>query len=298
MYRPTLESLSDGKEHAINHINDAIIKYFSLSMDDSKQLLSSGNSTIISNRAAWCRTYLKKADCIESPKRGIFKITQKGLKLLESNEIINDKTFLSITPSFAQFISNSHIDSKDDKKEGIAENGNDPFDIMKVAYEQMNEELSRNLLAEILEMNPYEFEELVVKLLIKMGYGRLEYKNNQATKKSGDEGIDGIVTADKLGFDSIYIQAKRFKEDSHVSRPDIQKFAGALMGYGASKGVFFTTSYFSKEAISYAQNSKNLKIVLVDGKRLAKLMIEHDLGVSTVEVYKIKKIDSDFFISD
>ena len=169
---------------------------------------------------------------------------------------------------------------------------------MESALDELNNELSNDLMSEIMKISPFEFERLVVKLLIKMGYGTMEENKNAVTSKSCDEGIDGIVSADKFGFDSIYIQAKQWKPDSVVSRPEIQKFLGALAGQGASKGMFITTAQFSKEAVSFASKQLHSKIVLVDGKQLTKLMIDYDLGVSTVATYTIKRIDSDFFNED
>lgn len=164
---------------------------------------------------------------------------------------------------------------------------------MDRVYKELNQSLANDLLTEISEMNPYRFEVLVVELLVKMGYGRLQYEN-RVTRKSGDEGIDGIVTADKLGFDSIYIQAKRFKDNS-VGRPDIQKFVGALAGQGAQKGIFITSSTFTKEAVAFVGRNLNYKIVLIDGMKLAELMIEYELGVSRQYTYEVKRLDSDYF---
>jgi restriction system protein len=175
---------------------------------------------------------------------------------------------------------------------------NSPQERIESALNELNEELAGDLMTEIMKMTPYEFERLVVKLLIKMGYGKPEENKDAVTAKSGDEGIDGIVSSDKFGFDSIYIQAKQWKNDSTVGRPEIQKFLGALAGQGATKGIFITTAKFSKEAEAFAAKQLHSKIVLVDGERLTKLMIEFDLGVSTVHAYLVKRIDSDFFSDD
>ena len=153
----------------------------------------------------------------------------------------------------------------------------------------------RDVMSELLKMSPYDFENLIVRLLIKMGYGTLKQNEMAVTPKSGDEGIDGIVSADKFGFDSIYIQAKKWRSDSTVGRPEIQKFLGALAGQGATKGIFITTAHFSKEAIAFAEKQLHQKIVLVDGNQLTELMIEYNLGVSVVETYVVKRVDYDFF---
>ena len=173
-----------------------------------------------------------------------------------------------------------------------------PQEQIESALRAINDELAEDLMSEVMKISPYEFERLVVKLLIKMGYGTMEENKDAVTQKSGDEGIDGVVSADKFGFDSIYIQAKQWREDIVVGRPEIQKFLGALVGQGATKGIFITTSKFSKEAVNYAAKQLHNKIVLVDGKQLAKLMIDYDLGVSTVATYMVKRIDSDFFAED
>ena len=153
----------------------------------------------------------------------------------------------------------------------------------------------RDVMSELLKMSPYDFENLIVRLLIKMGYGTLKQNEMAVTPKSGDEGIDGMVSADKFGFDSIYIQAKKWRSDSTVGRPEIQKFLGALAGQGATKGIFITTAHFSKEAIAFAEKQLHQKIVLVDGNQLTELMIEYNLGVSVVETYVVKRVDYDFF---
>ena len=198
------------------------------------------------------------------------------------NNIIDD-TVLKQFPSFVEF-------AFGDRKEYQNET---PQETMDRVYKELNQSLANDLLTEISEMNPYRFEVLVVELLVKMGYGRLQYEN-RVTRKSGDEGIDGIVTADKLGFDSIYIQAKRFKDNS-VGRPDIQKFVGALAGQGAQKGIFITSSTFMKEAVAFVGRNLNYKIVLIDGMKLAELMIEYELGVSRQYTYEVKRLDSDYF---
>ena len=163
---------------------------------------------------------------------------------------------------------------------------------------QLNSSLADALLIEVMKMTPYEFEKLVVKLLIKMGYGSAELSLNSVTKLSGDEGVDGMVAADRLGFDVIYTQAKQWKPDSVVGRPEIQKFLGALAGQGVAKGLFITTAKFSSEAREYVAKQLLQKIVLIDGKRLMELMIEYNLGVSVENLYTVKKLDTDFFTED
>ena len=170
--------------------------------------------------------------------------------------------------------------------------------MIDVSMAQLNAELADKLLDELTRMDEYDFEYVIVDLLLKMGYGKPEENQDAVTRKSGDGGIDGIVRADRFGFDAIYTQAKRWKEDSHVQRPDIQKFLGAMVSLGATKGLFITTGQFSKGALDFAAQNHNHKIVLVDGKKLAELMIEYGLGVTTVKTYEIKRVDSDYFSAD
>ena len=296
MYRAFLECLKDGKIHKFKEIKNTVIEVFQLSENDISEMLPSGKQRVFDNRIGWCRTYLKKANLIESPARAQFLITKDGLDLLSKNVVINNKT-LEQFPSFIQFIRGEEITVKKGKtiNEGCQDDST-PQEILEHSYKELNDALANELLTEILEMDPYKFEGLVVDLLIKMGYGKLHYES-KVTKKSGDEGIDGVVTADKLGFDSIYLQAKKYKEGS-VGRPEIQKFIGALAGKGAQKGIFITTSKFTKEAEEFANKNLSYKIVLIDGRRLSELMIEYELGVSTEYVYNVKKIDMDYFSED
>lgn len=290
MYKSFLKVLLDGKIHSSKEEKQQIIDDFLLTEKETAELLPSGRQAIFDNRVGWCRTYLKKAGLIISPTRGQYKITDAGIKVYNENDVIDDNVLRQFQ-TFVDFVDGSMQENH--TKEIVASCDETPQETFDRVYREWNKSLANELLTEIVEMNPYRFETLVVELLIKMGYGRLQYESH-VTRKSGDEGIDGIVTADKLGFDSIYIQAKRFKENP-VGRPDIQKFVGALAGQGAQKGIFITTATFTKEAIAFVERNLNYKIVLIDGNRLAELMIEYELGVSTQYTYQMKKIDSDYF---
>lgn len=293
MYRTFLECLKDGKVHTTKEMKNAVISAFNLSEDDVTEMLPSGRQRVFENRIGWCRTYLKKADLIISPARGQFVIMERGLQVLSQEGEINDNTLMQF-PQFVKFKKGEYVqvDLNETPEEKLKEEST-PQEVLESSYEELNNALVNELLSEILEMDPYKFEKLVVDLLVRMGYGKLQY-DSKVTKKSGDEGIDGVVTADKLGFDSIYVQAKRFK-DGTVGRPEIQKFVGALAGQGAQKGIFITTSRFSEKAEEFVNKNLNYKIVLIDGKRLSELMIEYELGVSAEYVYKVKKLDSDYF---
>mgnify|MGYP002535265630 CR=1 FL=1 len=296
MYRAFLECLQDGNVHTMKDVKLHVIETFLLSDEDLAEMLPSGKQGVFDNRIGWCRTYLKKAALITSPARAQFIITDDGKKLISNPGDINDDTLMQF-PEFVKFKKGESTDTGEDAEEIVKVQVDEtPQEILDRAHKELNNALANELLSEVLEMDPYRFESLVVELLVKMGYGKMQYESG-ATKKSGDEGIDGVVTADKLGFDSIYIQAKRFK-DGPVGRPEIQKFVGALAGQGAQKGIFITTSRFTKEAEDFVSKNLNYKIVLVDGKRLADLMIEYELGVSTEYVYKVKKIDSDYFTEE
>lgn len=300
LFAPVMECLKDGKNHSAKETVEYCANYYKMSAEEQNEKLESGQ-TRLSNRVSWARTYLSKAGLIEKINRGVYSITPEGKKAIANgcDKITFD--LLMKFPAFNDFAKKTFAkkDKQVSEDQDISvSNDQSPVEMIEDAAAQLNANLSDELLSEIMKMSPYDFEGMVVKLLIKMGYGKPEENKEAVTQKSGDEGIDGIVSADKFGFDSIYIQAKQWKVDGAVGRPEIQKFLGALAGQGASKGIFITTAQFTKEAIAFAAKQLHSKIVLVDGKQLAKLMIEYDLGVSTVATYKVKRIDSDFFSED
>lgn len=291
MYRPFLDSLKDRKEHTLKDVKEYVSKVILLSSDDLKELLPSGN-VLYDNRIGWTRTFLKKAGLIESPKRGVFLLTKEGVDLLIENPAVINDNFLRRYESFELFYNS---DNSQTKTSSINSTEDTPQDELDKAFKKISAALEDELLSEIMKQTPIFFEYLVVKLLEKMGYGGSLGNAGTVTKQSGDEGIDGIIREDKLGFNKIYIQAKRWDLNTTISRPEIQKFVGALAGQGASKGLFITTAQFTKEAQAYADKQHTTKVVLVDGNMLVKYMIEYQLGVSTEAVYEIKKIDTDFF---
>lgn len=293
LYWPILNGMVDGAVYDSRMMTTVCIKYFKISEDEQKKTLNNGR-TIIWDRVLWAFTYLKKAGLIEPISRGKYVITDEGKKLLNKKITINNAYLAAHYPKFAEFVGGSAKPS-DPISDPIVISEVSPQEQISNAMEEMNRTLAAELMEEVMKISPYDFEKLIVRLLISMGYGSMLNNQNAVTKKSGDEGIDGVLTADKFGFDSIYIQAKQWKADSVVSRPEIQKFGGAMMGQGAQKGLFITTASFSNEAREFAKKNLSSKIVLVDGNDLANLMIEYDIGVSTVETYRIKKVDSDFF---
>lgn len=283
MYQSFLRGLEDGEEHPYIDVKKQIIHDFNLSDRDIAELLPSERQTVFSNRVGWCRTYLKKAGLIESPSRAHFVITADGKRILNTVPVITNDT-LKTFPSFMEFI-NGTVDGR---QETVTTDNSDetPQETLERVHSELNKVLKDELLTRIHQNTPDFFERLVVELMEKMGYGR-----GEVTQRSRDEGIDGIVYQDKLGFDVIYVQAKRYEVDKTVGRPELQKFGGAIPEKNA-KGLFVTTARFSSDAKQYAEERH---IILIDGQKLAQLMIEHDFGVSTEYVYKVKKIDSDLF---
>ncbi len=293
MYEPFLNCLKDGFTHNIKEVKQFVANTMKISLDDRKILLPSGKQVMFDNRVGWTRTYLKKAGLIESPSRGVFIITSEGKNLLEEKHATIDDNLLMKFESFREFKEPSNVTDVQTVKP--IDTDKTPQDLLDEAYEIINKSLADDLLSEVMKQTPDFFEAMVVKLLEKMGYGGTVEDAGIVVGKSGDEGIDGIIREDKLGFNLIYIQAKRWNTDQTIGRPEIQKFYGALAGQGSTKGLFITTARFSREAIDYA---KKQHIILVDGKMLTSLMIEHNIGVSTEAIYEIKKIDSDFFTDD
>lgn len=293
MYEPFLNCLKDGFTHNIKEVKQFIADIMKISLDDRKILLPSGKQVMFDNRVGWTRTYLKKAGLIESPSRGAFIITSEGKNLLEEKHATIDDNLLMKFESFREFKEPSNVTDVQTVKP--IDTDKTPQDLLDEAYEIINKSLADDLLSEVIKQTPDFFEAMVVKLLEKMGYGGTVEDAGIVVGKSGDEGIDGIIREDKLGFNLIYIQAKRWNTDQTIGRPEIQKFYGALAGQGSTKGLFITTARFSREAIDYA---KKQHIILVDGKMLTSLMIEYNIGVSTEAIYEIKKIDSDFFTDD
>jgi len=292
---PLLKIASDGNEHTINEATEILAQQFNLSDQDRKELLPSGKQRKFDNRVNWARTYLAKALLIQKTARSTFQITERGTKLLsESPSHINVK-LLKQFPEFKAFYSRSNANNEENHlaQEIIEDTNQTPQEILETSYQSLRQNLAQELLERIKNSPPKFFENVVVDLLIAMGYGGSKKDAGQAVGQVGDGGIDGIIKEDKLGLDAIYLQAKRW--DSTVSRPIVQGFAGALIGKKARKGILITTSDFSKQAVEYANGIENLKIILIDGELLAQLMIDHGVGVTEESRYIVKKIDLDYF---
>jgi restriction system protein len=290
---PYLKTVADKKEWAFHDLIETIASKLKVTEDERKIMLQSGAQRVFDNRVGWARTYLKKAGLVESTRRGFVKITNRGLEILSQNpEIINVK-FLKQFPEFIEFqnIKREPNENETDETQELQET---PEELLEKAYQKIRKSLAQELINKVIQLPPTFFEKLVVELLVKMGYGGSLTDAGKAIGKTNDEGIDGTIKEDKLGLDIIYIQAKRWQPGSTVGRPEIQKFVGALAGQGAKKGIFITTSSFSKEAWEY-QPKNETKIVLIDGEQLAQMMIDYDLGVYPTNKYEIKKVDHDYF---
>lgn len=285
---PLLRFCTDGHDHSNQESLDALAAEFGLTDNERKQLLPSGQQRVFDNRVAWARAHMKMALLLENPRRGIFRITERGKSVLEQAPPAIDLKFLRQFPEY--------IDARDKPKAEVSsepeQETQTPEEQIGHAYEALQASLASELLSQLKAASPSFFEKVVVDVLVRMGYGGSLKDAGQAIGRSGDEGIDGVINEDRLGLDSIYIQAKKW--EGSVSRPEIQKFAGALQGKRATKGVFITTSTFTDGAKDFATNISS-KIILLDGFHLARLMIEYGVGVSTEATYELKKIDSDFF---
>lgn len=291
---PLLTFVSDSKEHTPREKVEALAEEFSLSEADRQEMLPSGRQATFDNRVAWAKAHMKMAGLLSSPKRGVFRITDRGKDVVNQAPLRIDIKFLKQFPEYEE--SRSKKKEVDDLSDELEEKtGRTPEESMEVAHRRIKNDLENEILLTIKNCSPRFFEQLVVELIVKMGYDGSRQDAGRAVGKSADGGIDGIIKEDKLGLDNVYIQAKRW--ENSVSRPEIQKFAGALQGHRARKGIFITTSSFTKGAREYVSGIES-KIVLIDGDDLAELMIDFDVGVSTVASYNVKKIDMDYFTEE
>lgn len=279
-----------------------VIEHWGLSDSEVAETISSGFERY-ANNMLWACTYLKQAKCIESPKRGNYLITERGRDLLASGVDKLDRQALMEYPEFCDFLNRSRkpkqipsdIVEESASESASTEDSESPEDIIEAAFRSIETALVSDILEAIMQQSPAFFERLVVQLLLAMGYGDSLDESGLVTPLSNDGGIDGVIREDKLGFDNIYIQAKRWDLNACVNCPDLQAFVGALTGTGATKGLFITTARFSKGALEYASMQHAVKLVLVDGDQLARLMIAHNVGVSVRHAYEVKGIDRDYF---
>ena len=290
---PLLRFAADGNEHAVREAVDVLAEEFRLTPAERHERLPSGSQQIFNNRVGWANAYLKKAGLLESPRRGVLRVTARGKQVLSDNPPRVDVKYLERFPEFAEFYRAFRKNGGTATAEIVPiAPEKTPEETLELTYQDLRWRLAQDILSRILSCSPAFFERLVIELLVKMGYGGSRRDAGERIGQSGDGGIDGIIKEDRLGLDVIYVQAKRWQ--GVVGRPEIQKFAGALQGQRAKKGVFITTSNYTVDAQKYASDI-DAKVVLIDGKTLATLMMDFDVGVSVAAEYIVKRIDSDYF---
>ena len=296
---PALQFFADGKPHKVSEIYAVLAKHFNLTDEEQNEVLPSGTQRRWHNRANWACYDLFRAGLLERPKRGLYVITESGKKVADQKPKLIDRDFLMQFPQFVAFAqaTGTRKVAKADGKGTEEDNdntakGKTPEEMIGSAYLMLHAALKKEVLDLVTKMDPFRFEQLVLDLMLAMGYGGSREEAAQVTKASGDEGIDGVINEDRLGLDVVYLQAKRWQHT--VGRKEIQSFVGALAGQQAHKGVFITTSDFADTAIAYAKKVPQ-KVILIDGERLADLMIQHNIGVSKSHAYEVKHVDGDYF---
>jgi len=289
-FKPLLDLAADGKEHSNQEAREVIAKVMSLPEADLEERLPSGIQTKFENRVAWAKSYFIQAKVLESPRRSMFRITQRGMDLHKEGHKRIDVRILNQYPEFLEFHK-----AKSPKEEEQEPSKETPEETLQKSYESIRGDLAGQIVQRIANNSPQFFERLVVDLMVAMGYGGSRADAGKSIGGSGDEGIDGIIKEDRLGLDLVYLQAKRW--EGTVGRPDVQKFVGALHGKRAKKGVFITTSKFSDDAKNYVETI-DPKVILIDGRMLAELMIDYGLGTTTTATFHVKRIDSDFFTEE
>lgn len=291
---PFLQFTADGKEHHISELFDHLSQLFSLTEHDLKELLPSGRETRFKNRVYWTRVHLGQAKLLDATGRGRFRITDRGQQLLKTKPARVDMKVLDQYPEFQEFRGKAHSQEEPaapSVQEGNAEQS--PEEQLESSYQLLRQQLAQGILSQVRQSPPEFFEQLVVDLLVAMGYGGSRADAGQAIGQSGDGGIDGIIKEDRLGLDIVYLQAKRW--EASVGSPEVRNFTGSLEGHGAQKGVLITTSKFTRDAIEFARRLQQKKLVLIDGEKLAELMMDFGVGVNCVATYTVQKIDPDYF---
>lgn len=293
---PVLKSCAQG-EMVNSDVIEALEMEFKLSQDEKEQLLPSGKQTTFSNRVYWAKGHLKQAGLLKYTSRGHFIITEEGKKVLSENPERIDNKFLEQFESFQEFRSRkgTQLDKETSQKDiEVSSEIATPDEILRSSHKAINDALAGDLLGRVREALPQYFEHLIVELLLAMGYGGTSENAGKAIGKSGDDGVDGVIDQDPLGVDQVYVQAKRYAEGNKISAGAIRDFFGALSLKKAQKGIFFTTSEFSQPAVDTARDLGR-RIVLIDGSRLAKLMIRYNIGCRDEEILHLKKVDEEFF---
>ena len=287
---PLLEFLKDGKEHSIDEAEDYLAKVFNLTDEERHKLLKSGNQTVFRNRVGWAKTYMYKAKLLDVPRRANIVITERGLEVLKENPQSLSAKYLMKFPEFVEF----HKSNKKEKQEEPESPSKSPEEVIYEKTDEINNYVKSELIIKILKSSSHFFEKLVLDLVVKMGYGGSFEDVAELLGKTGDEGVDGLIKEDILGLDKVYLQAKKWDKGT-VGRPEIQKFVGALHGKGAKKGIFITTSTFTKDALEYANSLKNMTLILIDGDKLVDYMLKYNVGVQVKNTIELKKIDEDYF---
>ena len=297
--RPLLDVLSDGNERDTVSLRDALAERFDVSLEERAQLLPSGTARLYDNRVAWAYVHLHRAGAIDRLRRGVYRITPRGVSLLGQQPERIDLKVLSQFPEFLEFrraTKGKKRQAEPSEEAATLDDGRSPTERLAGAHAEHQAEVTSALMDRIRTCHPTFFEQLVLKVLVAMGYGGSEEEASEHLGHSGDGGVDGVINEDSLGLDRVYVQAKRWAENP-VGRPDVQAFVGALEGRGATKGVFITASHFTSDATEYAERLTR-RVVLIDGQRLAELMMRFGVGVTTRETFPLQEVDEDFFFSE
>ena len=289
---PLMEFASDGEEHRMSDAVESLTIRFGLTPTERDTLLPSGRQTTIANRIGWSKTYLAKAGLLDGSKRGLFRITDRGREVVQRHPARIDVKFLKEFPGFEEFRTSTREKPLADAADANTEQTQTPEELLEDSYERLKSRLSEDLLSRVHQVSPGRFESIVLDLLLAMGYGGSRPDAGKAVGRSGDGGIDGLINEDPLGLDVVYIQAKRW--EGVVGRPVVQAFVGSLEGHRARKGVLITTSSFTSDATQYV-GMIDKKVILIDGSRLAQLMIEHGVGVTVEQTYLVKRLDLDYY---
>ena len=296
-FLPSLQCFAQQNSCDGKLLQEHCIKELGLNEEDIRELIKSGRKTKLQDRISWTITYLYQACLIERLQRGVYRITQRGRDFLKSHTSDFGKEDLMQFKEFKKYASGNKTATAKTQEEEHTASSKTPSEILDEAYQEINKDLTQKLLDEVKRQSPQFFEQLVIRLLVNMGYGGSFEDAAKVTQYSHDDGIDGVIKEDKLGLDTIYIQAKRYTTQA-VQKPDLQKFIGALVEHKATKGIFITTSSFSSGALETCKKAEHVKIILIDGLQLANFMIEYNVGVSTAQVYEIKHVDTDFFAEE
>lgn len=293
---PVLKLAAEG-EKRVADVVDHIADEFRLTVEERDEMLPSGRQRVLHNRIHWAKFYMSKAGLIASPGRGRFMATADGHALLATKPVRVDVDLLLQRPTFREFYKangSGQKQTRDVRDVHVETDAITPEEQIEAAYQAVQSALRAELLDRISQNSPEFFERLIVDLLVAMGYGGSHKNAAKQLGRSGDGGVDGVVNEDRLGLDRVYVQAKRYAPSNSVGRPDVQAFVGSLVGLGATKGVFVTTSTFSPQASDFVKHLSQ-RVILIDGQRLTDLMIEHDVGVRTSRAIAFKRLDEDFF---